>query len=110
MRCYAVGMDFDDKDLEDMDAVVSKRYARCEDGEASPAEDWLRKGFDADEALEWLSAGCFRAGVARALARLGVDPSEVSKPAKELGETASIGYLAAVGSLSPLRAVVLLGR
>ncbi len=102
--------DSSDKDLEDIREVVAKRYRRCEDGEPSPAEDWQRKGFDADETMEWLRAGCFRAGTARALANQGVDPVEASKPARELGETASIGYLAAVGSISVLRAVVLIGR
>jgi hypothetical protein len=63
----------------------------------STAREWLDHGFSPDAAHEWIDTGkCFDAGMARQLARAGLDPDQ----AGSFSKGKAIGWLVAKGDMT----------
>jgi hypothetical protein len=92
------------KAIADVIAAAGE-FAHGGEDPAAVGREWLEAGFNADETAEWLSARCFDAMAARALADAGVSPEDAARQHAD-GET--VGYRVANGDIGPARAAALL--
>jgi hypothetical protein len=77
----------------------------------SVAEEWEDYDFSPAGADVWLSAGCFRAADARALADAGIAPEDTEKDYdSESNPGISIGYAVANGDLTVEEAKKMIGE
>ncbi len=82
-----------------------KRYGELADRGGEPdaaAQAWTGAGFDDETTARWLDARCFDAAAARALADMGVSPSQAATRTRDGGDYLdTIAYKVANGDLSP---------
>jgi len=82
-----------------------KRYGELADRGGDPgvaAKAWSEAGFDDAATAKWLEARCFDASAARALADMGVAPSQAANRTRDGGDgyKDTIAYKVANGDLT----------